>query len=87
MLDPTEIGVPMARGSQYLLLRRPADALAAYEEGARQEPRPEIFLNIGRAARMLGDTRRARDAFARAIRLNPLLAAQVPPEEQPSSTP
>ena len=33
-LAPAEVGVPIARGAQFLLLRRPADALAAYDEAA-----------------------------------------------------
>jgi tetratricopeptide (TPR) repeat protein len=76
--DPLEIGVPIARGSQYLLLRRPAEALAAYREAAALEPRPEIDLNIGRALWMQGARDDARRAFARAVRLNPLLRNELP---------
>jgi len=79
-LDPSEIGVPIARGTQYLLLRRPVDALAAYEEASRLEPRPEIDLNIGRAHWMAGHREQAVAAFRRAVRLNPRLAAEVPQE-------
>lgn len=78
-LDPLEIGVPIARGTQFLLLRRPDDALAAYREAAALEPRPEIDLNIGRALWMRGERDEARAAFARAVKLNPVLRAEVPP--------
>lgn len=79
-LDPLEVGVPIARGTQYLLLKRPQEALAAYREAAALEPRPEIDLNLGRALWMAGDTEAARAAFARAVAGNPLLQTQVPPE-------
>jgi tetratricopeptide (TPR) repeat protein len=76
--DPLEIGVPIARGSQYLLLRRPDEAIAAYREAAALEPRPEIDLNLGRALWMKGDKEAARQALQRAVRLNPALRAEVP---------
>jgi tetratricopeptide (TPR) repeat protein len=79
-LDPLEVGVPLARGTQFLLLRRPDEALAAYRDAAALEPRPEIDLNIGRALWMRGDRDGARRAFARAVQLNPLLRREVPPE-------
>lgn len=78
-LDPLEIGIPMARGTQFLLLRRPDDALAAYRAAATLEPRPEIDLNIGRALLMKGDREQARAAFARAVQLNERLRAELPP--------
>ncbi len=86
-LAPAEVGVPMAVGAQYLLLRRPDEALAAYREAARLEPRPEIDLNIGRALLMQGETDAARAAFARAVRLSPVLAREVPPEAGPTARP
>lgn len=92
-LDPLEIGVPMARGSQFLLLRRPDEALAAYREAAALEPRPEIDLNIGRALWMRGSKEEARVAFARAVKLNPVLIGGVPaglldqPADQPAQPP
>ncbi len=86
-LDPLEIGVPIARGAQYLLLRRPEEAIAAYREAAALEPRPEIDINLGRALMMQGDMAAARRAFARAVRLNPALAAEIPPEARPTATP
>jgi Flp pilus assembly protein TadD len=77
-LDPLEIGVPIARGSQYLLLRRADEAIAAYREAAALEPRPEIDLNLGRALWMRGDKDAARNVLQRAVRLNPALRAEVP---------
>jgi O-antigen ligase len=78
--DPLEIGVPIAKGTQFLLLRQPDAALAAYRAAAALEPRPEIDLNIGRALQMKGDHNGARAAFARALRLNPMLRSEIPPD-------
>ncbi len=77
-LDPLEVGIPVARGTQFLLLRRPAEALAAYRAAAALEPRPEIDLNIGRALSMQGSHADARAAFTRAVRLDPHLRAEIP---------
>ncbi|HEX5758990.1 MAG TPA: hypothetical protein VF121_07320, partial [Thermoanaerobaculia bacterium] len=75
-LDPTEVGIPLARGGQYLLLRRPEAALEAYREALAIEPRPEIFLNQARAYHLAGDTARSREALERTHRLDPMLAAR-----------
>jgi tetratricopeptide (TPR) repeat protein len=77
-LDPLEIGIPIARGTQFLLLRRPDDAVAAYRAAAALEARPEIDLNLGRALWAGGNRGEAREAFARAVRLNPMLRAEIP---------
>lgn len=77
-LDPLEVGIPIARGSQHLLLRNHRAAIAAYEEAARLEPRPEIDLNLGRVLLDAGRTEEARAAFQRAVRLSPHLAPLVP---------
>jgi hypothetical protein len=77
-LDPLEIGIPIAKGTQFLLLRRPSEALAAYRAAAALEPRPEIDLNMGRALLMQGSDVEARAAFTRAVRLDPHLRAEIP---------
>lgn len=82
-LDPLEIGVPIARGTQFLLLRRLDEALAAYREASALEPRPEIDMNIGRVLFMKGSRDEARRAFARAVSLNQKWREEVPPEVRP----
>lgn len=77
-LDPAEVGIPIARGSQYLLLGRPGAAIEAYEQALALEPRPEIYLNLARAYRLAGDEARARQALALTRRLDPNLARAVP---------
>jgi tetratricopeptide (TPR) repeat protein len=77
-LDPLEIGIPIAQGAQFLLLRRPDEAIAAYQSAAALEPRPEIDLNLGRAYWMKGAREEARAAFTRALRLNPRLKDEIP---------
>lgn len=79
-LDPTEIGIPIARGTQYLLLGNGSSAAQAYREALAQEPRPETYLNLGRALAAAGKTEEAREQFRLALRLDPNLTPLVPPE-------
>jgi tetratricopeptide (TPR) repeat protein len=84
-LDPLEVGIPLARGSQHYLLRQPQAAVEAYEEALRLEPRPEIYLNLGRALDLAGRRDEARRAFFLASRMDPRLLPEVPPEYQPGT--
>lgn len=79
-LDPREVGVPIARGTQYLLVRNGSSAAAAYRDALELEPRPEIHLNLGRALALAGDLEEARRHFHTAVLLDPHLAPVVPPE-------
>jgi Flp pilus assembly protein TadD len=81
-LDPAQIGIPIARGTQYYLLGNGSSAAAAYREALELEPRPEIHLNLGRALALAGDVDEARKHFRLALRLDPNLAQVVPPEMQ-----
>ena len=78
-LDPVEVGIPIARGTQYLLLSRAEPAIQAYEEALALEPRAEGYLNLGRAQWLAGQTAEARQSFGLAVRLDPHLAGLVPP--------
>jgi tetratricopeptide (TPR) repeat protein len=78
-LDPVEVGIPIARGSQYLLLSRAEPAIAAYGEALALEPRSEGYLDLGRAQWLAGRTDEARRSFGLAVRLDPPLASLVPP--------
>lgn len=80
VLDPTEIGVPIARGTQYLLLGNGISAAQAYREALKLEPRPETYLNLGRALAAAGQVEEAREQFRVALRLDPRMASVVPPE-------
>jgi O-antigen ligase len=77
-LDPVEVGIPIARGTQYLFLGRPAAALRSYQEALALEPRPEGYLNLGRALWLAGRKEDARRSFGVAVRLDPRLAAEIP---------
>lgn len=79
-LDPVEVGVPIARGTQYLMLDNPQEALSSYQAAAALEPRPEIYINEGRALMLAGRTDEARRQFRIAVRLDPRLASLVPPD-------
>ena len=76
-LDPAEVGIPVALGSQYLVLGRYDSAIGAYEQALRLEIRPETYLNLGRA--LLGADRRseALSAFERAVLLSPRLESEL----------
>jgi tetratricopeptide (TPR) repeat protein len=76
--DPLEVGLPLARGSQHLLLRQGQAAISAYEEALKLEPRPEIYLNLGRALALEGRIEEARQNFRIAMRLSPRLAPEIP---------
>jgi tetratricopeptide (TPR) repeat protein len=77
-LNPAEVGIPIARGTQYLFLARPEAALRSYEEALALEPRPEGYLNLGRAQWLAGRREEARHSFELAARLDPSLASQIP---------
>jgi O-antigen ligase len=77
-LHPDEVGIPIARGTQYLFLGRPEAAIRAYEEALALEPRPEGYLNLGRAQWLAGRREEARRSFVTAVRLDPRLAAEIP---------
>jgi len=79
-LDPTEIGIPIARGTQYLLLSNGSSAAASYRAALKLEPRPEVYLNLGRALAADGQLEEAREQFRIALRLDPNLAPMVPPQ-------
>jgi|SRR6185369_5787419 len=79
-LDPLEVGVPIARGSQYLIFGDPDLAIESYQAAAALEPRPEIYLNLGRAQLSARRVDEARRSFALAVRLDPRLASAVPLE-------
>ncbi|HEY0510700.1 MAG TPA: O-antigen ligase family protein [Thermoanaerobaculia bacterium] len=78
-LDPVEVGIPIARGTQYYLLGRPEAAERSYEEALRLEPRPEGYLNLGRAQWQGGRKEEAMRSFGVAVQLDPLLARELPP--------
>ncbi len=77
-LNPGDVGVLIALGSQYLVMRVPDTALETYRRALRLEPRPEIYLNIGRAYLMEGKRAEARRNFRVALRLSPSFRKQIP---------
>src|SRR5436189_2223147 len=79
-LDPVEVGVPIARGSQHLLSGSPEAAIEPYRAAAALEPRPEIYFYLGLAEQHAHRLEDARRDFALAFRLDPRLAEAVPPE-------
>jgi tetratricopeptide (TPR) repeat protein len=77
-LDPLEVGIPLAYGSQYLLMQQPDSAIELYRRALEIEPRPEIYLNLGRAELQSGRIAEARDHFKTALALDPSFFSQIP---------
>ncbi len=77
-LDPVESGIPLALGSQYLLLSRPQAAEQAYLDALAVEPRPEIYLNLGKAQMLAGQEAEARESFDKAVVLDWHFEEQIP---------
>ncbi len=69
--SPVEVGLPIARGGQYLLLGRPKAAVRTLEKALRIEPRGEVYAHLGRAYLALGDRQAADEAFGTAFVLDP----------------
>jgi tetratricopeptide (TPR) repeat protein len=78
-LDPVEVGIPMARGTQYLFLARFEPAISSYQEAVALEPQSAGYFALGRAQWLAGRQDEARASFAVALRLDPSLASQLPP--------
>lgn len=79
-LDPGEVGIPSAIGGQYFLLGQTKAARLAYRRARELEPRPEIFLNLGKLRLMDRQRGAAVKLMARAVALDPSLAREVPEE-------
>lgn len=77
-LDPGEAGIPIAIGSLHLLLDNPLAAIEAYERALALEPRPETYLNLGRAQTAAGRLDAARASFERAVKADPRLRRHLP---------
>jgi len=76
-LDPGEVGIPAAIGGQHFLLGQTEAAIEAYERADRIEPRPEIFLNLGKLALLEERRERAIEYFVRAVALDPWLKLEL----------
>lgn len=68
--DPAEVGIPLAQGTQYLVLDDTAAAIAAFEEALRFEPRSEIYLNLAQAHIQAGSYEEAEAALNRGLMLD-----------------
>jgi len=76
--DPLEVGIPIALGSQYLLLRSPQASQEAYRSALALESRPEIYLNLGKAYQLAGDLNEAWKFYDQALLLDHHMEAQIP---------
>ena len=60
------------------LVREDLCGFGGYASARTHDLRGEIWLNLGRTLAKKGSHEEAREAFRRALALNPLLADQVP---------
>ena len=81
-MNPVEVGIPTARGTQYLFLGRPETAIDSYGAALALEPQSVGYFALGRAQWIAGQRDEARRNFATALRLDPGLAAELPPGAQ-----
>jgi O-antigen ligase len=80
-LDAVEVGIPIALGSQYLLMPHPDpdQALAFFAQAERLEPRPAIYILKGRALLAAGRRDDADREFRLGGKLDPTLLRLIPP--------
>ncbi len=79
-LDRAEVGIPIARGNQFLLLGAWESAIEAYHAAQQLERRPETHLNIAEAMLRLDRRKDAVAELASVLRLDPMLAQRIPRE-------
>ncbi len=77
-LDPLEAAIPLALGSQFLLLDSPQAAQEAYRSALEIEPRPETYLNLGKAQFRSGQKEAAQENFERAVKLDWHFKSELP---------
>jgi tetratricopeptide (TPR) repeat protein len=76
--DPSAVEVPLARGSVYLLLKRPQEAADNYRRAIDLEPHPEIYLHLSEALLAAGEVDEARRNYGITVKLDPWLRGSVP---------
>lgn len=86
-LDPLEVGIPLALGSQFLLLRSNLAAADAYRHALTVEPRPEVYLNLGKALYLAGHRQEAGESFEKAVALDWHLEVEIPQDMLPERGP
>ncbi|MEO1083613.1 MAG: hypothetical protein AAFY88_05175, partial [Acidobacteriota bacterium] len=69
-MDPAEVGVPIAEGGHFLLLKRHGAEIRSYERAAELEMRSEVFANLARVYLQTGDRDLAIEAMETAIILD-----------------
>jgi len=83
-LDPSDVAIEAALAGQYLLAGTPLRAEEALRQALALEPRPEIYLNLGRVLLTNGDREAALEAFENAVHLAPRLLRKVPATLRPT---
>ena len=77
-LNPSDVGIEVARAGQYLIMGRNSEAIVCYKKALEFEPRPEIYLNLARAYMAENDEKAAKENFVEAIRLDTRLIRHTP---------
>lgn len=82
-LDPSLVETRVAAAGQYMLTGQYDLAVEGYERALAFEPRAEVYFDLGRALSGAGRDEEARQAFDKAVALDPALWRQVPRGERP----
>jgi tetratricopeptide (TPR) repeat protein len=79
-LAPGDARIPLALGSHYYLLGNGPEAVRWYRRALEVEPRPEIYLNLGRSLWVGGQREEGGELMRIAALLEPSLQAAIPLE-------
>ena len=77
---PADPRIPMAIGSQYMILGNRSAAARWYRRALAVEARPEIYFNLGRALWLSGQEDESLEAYRAAVKLDPGRRGDVPEE-------
>ncbi len=82
-LDPSRVEPLIALAGQHMLTHQYALAAEVYRQALAFEPRAEIYYDLSRAYLGAGEPVKAREAFSKAMVLNPDLAGKMPRASTP----
>lgn len=83
-LDPSRVEPLIGIAGQHMLTHQYDLAVEVYRQALAFEPRAEIYYDLSRAYLGAGEPQKSREAFAKAVALNPDLAGKMPRDAMPT---